>query len=86
MKLEIWGASKRDIRCPQCDQLKAYLDTKYAVYAFIDVDDYPHARAEQGIKSIPVAILRDDYGVEQGRIVGFNQDKKLAIDAFLEQL
>lgn len=86
MKLEVWGASKRDVRCPQCDQLKAHLDKQYAVYAFMDVDDYPNARQELGIRSIPVAILRNNDGSEAGRVVGFSPDKKLAVDAFLEQL
>lgn len=74
MKIEVWGA--QDGRCPQCNTLKKFLDSKFATYGFMCVDKYPETRKELGIKNIPVMILRDDDGTELERVVGFNENTR----------
>lgn len=83
MKLEVYGALGR---CPECVNLKRYLDNKFHAYSFVDVDVYADTRAELNIKRIPVLILRDDDGQELRRVTSFNQNVKADADSLLSEL
>ena len=83
MKLEVWGAS--DGRCPQCNTLGKFLDSKFITYSFMCVDKYPTARQELGIKNIPVMRLLNDDGSEVKRTIGFGEvNRKMVLDMVKE--
>ena len=83
MKLEVWGAS--DGRCPQCNTLGKFLDSKFITYSFMCVDKYLTARHELGIKNIPVMRLLNDDGSEVKRTIGFGEvNRKMVLDMVKE--